>query len=602
MKIGQESAHFRRNLMRAVVASAAVVPLLAQGNVAESGTFDALLKEGLALHQRADYQHSIPVLTAARKIFPHDYFANLLLGIDLLRNGKLDLAIAALEQASRQRPMEDFPYDYLAEAYAVQNHFADAAEAHAHAMRMAPASWQAVESSAEFWVERFRQLSARLRSTDKGLAAAYRLEAMSPAVSYETREELLQRAASLDPAAPGIWSDLAISDIAIEKPGDARTHTTRALEEDAGDLRAVEMEALLAAHDGNWKLTAVDLDRVGKASPGTLRGALAIWPRTLQPPPLFVITGAAAEFLQCAVQGNMECPALHGRAGLRTSSKSAAASREQLFREQRWEAVAALPEPKRMEPGGWLQRGGAFFQLGQCEKAIPSLERGLAMEQDEVYGSFALCWCYATEAGQAMALMQHTGEDEAAVHVIKGDVLFRVQGNAQAALPEYTAALRGHPDDPKVLERLAEAQFASGDVASAAQSARAALLIDPYRFSAIQTLASIAMEARRYEEAIPYLRKLSGHKQNDLRAEVELGVALGQTGQTADAIGHLAPPLARGYADEKGSLHAQLGAMLRKAGRTEEAAQAFAEARRLSEQYQQTPHRGDHEPKQLSQD
>src|SRR5579862_6441236 len=50
--------------------------------------FQALLKQGFELHQQARFTEAIPVLERARKLEPQDYFANLLLGIDLLRTGK----------------------------------------------------------------------------------------------------------------------------------------------------------------------------------------------------------------------------------------------------------------------------------------------------------------------------------------------------------------------------------------------------------------------------------------------------------------------------------------------------------------------------------
>src|SRR5579863_8297647 len=50
--------------------------------------FHALLKQGFSLHQQARFAESIPILERARKLEPQDYFANLLLGIDLLRTGK----------------------------------------------------------------------------------------------------------------------------------------------------------------------------------------------------------------------------------------------------------------------------------------------------------------------------------------------------------------------------------------------------------------------------------------------------------------------------------------------------------------------------------
>jgi tetratricopeptide (TPR) repeat protein len=78
--------------------------------------FRSLLERGFAMHQHADYAGALPLLERAWKLEPHDYFANLLVGIDLLRTDEPAESIAYLEEAARQRPKEDFPYEYLGEA------------------------------------------------------------------------------------------------------------------------------------------------------------------------------------------------------------------------------------------------------------------------------------------------------------------------------------------------------------------------------------------------------------------------------------------------------------------------------------------------------
>jgi predicted Zn-dependent protease len=235
----------------------------------------------------------------------------------------------------------------------------------------------------------------------------------------------------------------------------------------------------------------------------------------------------------------------------------------------------------------------AYAELERCADAIPSLERAASerTEQD-IYVKFLLSWCYAREAGRVTRdLQQQEGESGALVHMLRGDVLLRMQANSVGAVKEYNAALGAHPNDPEILERLAEAQYESGQLAEATANARLSLNIDPYRFSAMETLARVAMEQRNYAEAMPYLDKIVAHDPRDASAQVELGSVLAQTGKPADAVQHLLPALAAGYPDEKGSLHATLGAALRKIGRDAEATQAFAQARALSQAYQSSAHR-----------
>jgi predicted Zn-dependent protease len=275
---------------------------------------------------------------------------------------------------------------------------------------------------------------------------------------------------------------------------------------------------------------------------------------------------------------------------VRSSRPAAVAT---LFKQQRWEAVVAAPESGAGDLTGWYRRGVAYAELERCADAIPSLERAASGQtEQDVYVKFLLSWCYAREAGRVTHdLQQREGESAALVHMLRGDVLLRMQANSAGAVKEYNAALGAHPHDPEILERLAEAQYESGQFAEATANARLSLSIDPYRFSAMETLARVAMEQRNYAEAMPYLDKIVAHDPRDASAQVELGTVLAQTGKPADAVQHLLPALAAGYPDEKGSLHATLGAALRKIGRDAEATQAFAQARALSQAYQSSAHR-----------
>ena len=436
----------------------------------QPGGFDELLHRGFALHQQAEYAQALPLLEQAWKIDPHDYFVNLLLGIDFLRTGRAQKAVSYLTAASRARPTEDFPYEYLGEAQGQLGHYAEAATAFMKAVAVTHGQPDAIESWAGFCLERFRQLAGQLRSSQRGLAAEYRLQARSYPEGDSKKRQLLAQSASLDGDAPGIWSELAAADL---KDGDEP------------QASADRKRAVLQKND-----------------------------------PLDVL-----------VEG------------------------------------------------------------GKCETAIPVLERAVAAHADAVYARFLLSWCYSQETGKVDAQIRQSGGNLAVAHLIRGDVLFRMQGDVAGAIAEYQAALAGGKNDPKVLERLAEAQLAAGDLAAAQASAEAALQLDPHRYSAHQTLARVAMEQGRYAEALPQLEELAKQDPHDQGTQISLATTLSQLDRPADALAHLQPVIEGGYPDQKGNLHSLLGALLRKTGHPEEAAKAFAAARELSEAYQQSSHR-----------
>ena len=200
--------------------------------------------------------------------------------------------------------------------------------------------------------------------------------------------------------------------------------------------------------------------------------------------------------------------------------------------------------------------------------------------------AYRLSICYALQAGMAAERLQANSKDEAALHRLRGDVLLRIKTDAAAAQEEYRKAIALRPGDPALLARLAEAQMSAGDTEGAKQSAQAALAVDPHRREALRTLAVLAMNNREYEQALPWLRQIVAESPGDRSAQVELGRALAQTGNSAEALNYIAPALAAGYPDEKGALHALEARVLRDLGRDDEAAKASAEARRLSDQFQ----------------
>jgi tetratricopeptide (TPR) repeat protein len=448
--------------------------------------FEDLLREGFALHQQAHYADALPLLERALKLEPNDYYANLLVGIDLLRTGRPKEGLTCLGMASRVKPAEDIPLDYIVEADASLHLYADAAEASSRAVAVAPKSEEAVGAAARFALERFRTVSRELRSTVRGLAADQRLEALSRPMADPERLRLLQSSASLDAQAPGIWNDLARTDA-------AQGHTDEA------------SSALARAQD---------------------------------------------------------VPRSAGSQG----GGSAVSNQQQ-----------------------WLRKGELLVDQGQWTEASVALERALQGGEDRTYTGYLLCWTYAQWSSDLVRLLEAQQESDV-VHRILGDVLLRIHGDGKAAAEEYTIALRTNSGDPGLLEELAEAQFMGGQTDAAVQSAQAALRRDPNRFSAMQTLAAAALQQRRYTDAIQYLKPLQERDPSNQAVKVELGTALGRTGDEAGTVRLLGSALQQGYPDQKGSLHALLGTALRKTGHEQQATEAFATARKLSEQYQQGSH------------
>ena len=178
----------------------------------------SLVQRAFDLHQKGKFAEALPLLHRAYALEPDDYFVNLLLGNRLASHRtNRKAAVPFLKKASRLRPKEEFPLDYLGEAYARQEIYGEAAEAYIKAVRVAPGSAESSVAFVDFALTRFASMSGLMRSSRKGLAAEYRLRALALGEHDAQRLSLLQRAADLDPAAPGIWSDLALATLAAEQ-------------------------------------------------------------------------------------------------------------------------------------------------------------------------------------------------------------------------------------------------------------------------------------------------------------------------------------------------------------------------------------------------
>lgn len=559
------------------------IAVLAAGcNAFAQNQFKTLIQRAFELHQQGQFAAALPLLHRAYGLQPEDYFVNLLLGIDSLRTGDAKGSVSFLRKASRLRPKEEYPQAYLGEAYARQTLFAEAAFAYLKAVEVAPGSSESSVAFVDFALARFGEISALLRSSNQGLAAEYRLRALALAPGEGSRMSVLQRAADLDPSAPGIWSDLASAALEAGDTRAAAEDCRHALELNPNDLAAWIVDAQLAAQTADWKRVNQRLNAVAQRSPLTLSREAETWPRQLQPPDN-VVSGAAAKFFACVRAGSSQCQfAIGPVAGTRLDT---------LFVEQRWEQITKLPPPNLLKKQAWLRRGIAFAKLGDCGRGIPALERGVAGSSPDSYGLFQLSRCYSQQAGRAAQQVQQSAENQTALRVMRGDIFLRLQAKPEAAISEYEQALRENGNDPSVIERLAEAQFSAGKADAARASAESALKIDPRQMGAKRTLARIAMQDRDYSRALPYLRELAARNPGDVTGQVELAKACAQTGALDEAWQNLSPALQHGYPDEKGTLHYLLGTVLKKMGRTTEAERAFAEATQLSDDFQHKSYR-----------
>jgi tetratricopeptide (TPR) repeat protein len=553
-----------------------LIPMVATCLLAQTATqtdFEALLKKGSSLSQQADYTHAIPALQQARKLAPRHYLANLLLGVDLLRSGRPADAIDPLQVAAEVDPNDATAMGYLGEAQTALGDFARAAESFQAAVSRAPHSDESLLGWAEFGLERFRALGTSLRGTERGTAIVLRVEAEGMEDGTKPREDLLRQSAAKDPTQLGIWGELGIAQAQLGMRSDAEGTLKTARERQPTASYTWQLEALMEAAVGNWPKAEAHLRAVGERSRAALRRGLAAWPRSLLPDHY-----EDGSVWQCIREHSTHCLAATAspEAGIHQSA-------EQLFADERWEQLAALPAPPVDLASAWFRRGVALGEIGDCAHAIPALERGL--KDGAETAAFWLEICYGVEAEEAAVQLMSQG-NQAAIHQLRGDMLLRMKGDPAAAATEYAEAHRLRPKDADLLESLAQAYLAQGDMVRAKQAANDALAEDPHRMPALRLRALVAMSERDYPGALLVLEKMVAMDPSNAWAQVQMGTAYAQSGRPEEAVHYLQPTLADGYPDEKGALHAVLAGALHKLGREQEAKTAAAEATRLADSFQ----------------
>jgi tetratricopeptide (TPR) repeat protein len=547
----------------------------AAASAADSAQFDRLVKEGLAFHERADYVHSIPILQRAVHLEPRSYMANLLLGVDLLRSGKVADAMVHLEIAVAANPKESSAAEALAMAATEAGDFAKAAEVLQAAAERSGRRGKPVQALAGFYLERFRVLGDGLRRSKSGEGVALRVEAASHAEGGAARASLLQQAAQANPDQRGIWGELGVAQLELRNRAGVEASLGEAQKRDPDGAETLQLEALLAAVEGRWIEAEGLLQKVDARSAAQLQRVLVNWPSALVPEK--DVKGAVWDCLR-----NRATACKLTAAPPQTAHGMEA---ETLYAQGRWEQLEALPHAASWGKPEWLWRGVALAETGNCPGAIPALEQGIG-GGDESYGLFWLEICYANEAEHAAGMLNDAG-DRPAFHQLRGDVFLQLNRNADKAEEQYAEALKLRPNDPQLLERSAKALMALSQTDEARRLALAALAIDPQQEEALRTLAEIEIGQRNYKEAIAPLKQLAVLHPGDPWPRVELGRAYAQLDQPEQALRYLEPALASGYPDQKGGLHAILSRVLRRVGREEEAKQAAAEAARLADAAQE---------------
>lgn len=125
--------------------------------------------------------------------------------------------------------------------------------------------------------------------------------------------------------------------------------------------------------------------------------------------------------------------------------------------DQHAQAVVAFDRVVRLQPdwvGGWLNRSGAFLDVGLTSNAVEDARRAVELQPEDGSTLNMLCWTLIQDGRAAVALplceQAVAAEPEIGAIVHSHAAALEALGRLDEALPLYRRAHRLSPDDPEI--------------------------------------------------------------------------------------------------------------------------------------------------------
>ena len=154
-------------------------------------------------------------------------------------------------------------------------------------------------------------------------------------------------------------------------------------------------------------------------------------------------------------------------------------------------------------------------------------------------------------------------------------------GQTDVAIDLFEKALRYDPGFTQALVNLGVAQRRSGQPERAEESFQRALAEDPGELSAASNLASLLLAQGRRAEAEPLLERVAGHLRRNPFHHFRQGLIAGREERWEAALDHLREAVRR--RPEEALFHLELGRVLVRVGRPEQARASLERALKLAE-------------------
>jgi tetratricopeptide (TPR) repeat protein len=213
------------------------------------------------------------------------------------------------------------------------------------------------------------------------------------------------------------------------------------------------------------------------------------------------------------------------------------------------------------------------------------LVRWLAAHPQDHAAQYDLLRVRRSLATQQIDRLVAVAPDSFHVHQLLGQ-LYADREEDEKAINEYLAVASARPNLPGIHFWLGHLYWKHGEADDALRELNRELQINPLHAEANGELGAVLLAQDHPAEAIPHLESAIRSKPDLWPAYAQLGRAYASQENYAQAEAMLKKAIPH---DSDGTVHYQLGMVLRAEGKTQQAAQAFAEVRAIKNEKMSTP-------------
>jgi len=248
-------------------------------------------------------------------------------------------------------------------------------------------------------------------------------------------------------------------------------------------------------------------------------------------------------------------------------------------------SLLAAAAPAATGPATLFTQALAAMHAHRYDRAEDHFVRWLAAHPNDRIAQYDLLLTRRSLSMQQIDKLVAIAPDSYHVHQLLGE-LYADRGEDEKAISEYRAVAAAAPDLPGIHFWLGHLYWKHGEADEAIRELTRELQLNPLHPEANGELGAVLVAQGDFVGAIPHLQSAIDSKPDLWPAYTQLGRAYASEKKYLEAEAALNKAVAH---DSDGSVHYELGMVLRDEGKKAQAAQAFAEVRAIKNERMSTP-------------